>query len=224
MVEIKNVKVYELKECIHACRNAKRLSYEELKYSFREPVISEEDIVRAIKLSKSPVNSGHANFLKGIRVSFDIIYPNYFSPELQRYNFLDIITSSSKMHTLLNLDLNKSCNKYVGQRQIKEIENYINNYNNIENNNENVKGYIINLRDDSFVANSKKEALYYTWMQILSNCPMGLELFMRVSTNYMQLRNIYHQRKAHKLKEDWGAFCEMIENLPYFEEFINTKK
>ena len=36
------------------------------------------------------------NFRKGIRVSFDIKYPNYISPELQRYGFVDIVSSSSK--------------------------------------------------------------------------------------------------------------------------------
>ena len=62
---------------------------------------------------------------------------------------------------------------------------------------------------------------YETFIVALNNCPLGVELFMRCNTNYMQLRNIYQQRKNHKLKEDWGAFCKMIEELPYFEEFIN---
>lgn len=62
---------------------------------------------------------------------------------------------------------------------------------------------------------------YENRIKLLSNCPMGIELFMRVSTNYMQLRNIYHQRKNHRLIEDWGAFCNMIQRLPFFEEFIN---
>ena len=25
----------------------------------------------------------------------------------------------------------------------------------------------------------------------------------------------------HRLREDWGAFCKMIQELPFFEEFIN---
>ena len=41
--------------------------------------------------------------------------------------------------------------------------------------------------------------------------------FTRVSTNYLQLKTIYKQRKNHKLKEDWGAICTMIEELPYKE-------
>lgn len=61
---------------------------------------------------------------------------------------------------------------------------------------------------------------YDSFIRLVSNTPLGLELFMRVSTNYLQLRTIYHQRKNHKLKEDWSAICKMIESLPYFKEFI----
>lgn len=43
---------------------------------------------------------------------------------------------------------------------------------------------------------------------------------MRVSTNYLQLKTIYKQRRNHKLKEDWGAICNMIEELPYPELII----
>jgi hypothetical protein len=61
---------------------------------------------------------------------------------------------------------------------------------------------------------------YENFMYVLNNCPQGIELFMRCSTNYEQLATIYKQRHNHKLKEDWGAFCEMIENLPYANELI----
>ena len=64
------------------------------------------------------------------------------------------------------------------------------------------------------------EAKYERWMKVLSNTPLGLELFMRVSTNYKQLQTIYYQRKNHRLKEDWGAFIKFIEELPYFKQLI----
>ena len=76
------------------------------------------------------------------------------------------------------------------------------------------------LNGETYKINSKEDALYVAWMQIIANCPLGLELWMRVSTNYKQLQTIYYQRRHHKLVEDWSAICEMIENLPYFKEFI----
>ena len=47
---------------------------------------------------------------------------------------------------------------------------------------------------------------------------------MRCSTNYMSLRNLYHQRIHDKLKEDWGAVLDMIRNLPYAEDLITLGK
>lgn len=56
-----------------------------------EPKYSE---ARAMKLAQTPIGSGHNNFLKGIIVQFDVTYPNYWTPQLQRYNFIDIISST----------------------------------------------------------------------------------------------------------------------------------
>lgn len=194
MVKIENLKIYELKESIIACRNAMRINlpdYESLDEF-------EKSLNRAISLCKTPSNSGEANFLTGIRVAFDITYPNYFSPELQRYHWIDIVTSSSKMHKLSSIAIAGSFNKYVSSENIEMMR--------------------------ILAANFNIDPTYENRMKLLSNCPQGIELFMRINTNYMQLKNIYHQRKNHRLKEDWGEFCSMIENLPYFEEFINTTK
>ena len=62
--------------------------------------------------------------------------------------------------------------------------------------------------------------IYDAWMTIISNCPAGLEMWERCSTNYKQLQTIYFQRKGHKLKEDWGEFIKWIESLPYAHELI----
>lgn len=189
MVTIDNIKVYDLKECVIACRNAMRTTppeYTEEEFSKALP--------RAIQLAKCGGGSGHSNFRKGIRVSFDIKYPNYFSPELQRYAFVDIVTSSSKMHKLVSMDMDACFNKYVVAQSKELMKRLITQYNECKS--------------------------YENFMRVLSNCPLGVELFMRCSTNYEQLATIYRQRKSHRLKEDWGAFCEMIENLPYANELI----
>jgi hypothetical protein len=195
MLEISNVRVYDLEESVIACRNAMRITPPE--YTQEE---FEKSLPRAIQLANTPNGSGHQNFLKGIRVSFDIKYPNYISPELQRYNFVDIVTSSSKMHKLINMDMDYCFNKYVTEQSKQQMKDLIKQYN--------------------------QDKSYENFMYALSNCPMGIELFMRCSTNYLQLRNIFHQRKHHKLKEDWGVgFCEnFVNKLPYAKEFIIGEK
>lgn len=214
MTEIANVKVYDLKQSVIACRNAMRLTPPE--YTDEE---FEKSLPRAIQLAKCGGGSGHSNFRKGIRVSFDIKYPNYISPELQRYNFVDIITSASKMHKLVNMDMDYCFNKYVPQVFINEMKVLVNRYNLIKD----APNHIIHeftLRNGEKITAHKKDALYYAFMQCISACPQGIELFMRCSTNYEQLATIYRQRKHHKLKEDWGAFCTFIENLPYSKDLI----
>lgn len=219
MLEISNVKVYDLKESVVASGNAMRT----------EPVeCTDEEFEKGIKRVTRLVHSSlstdvhcHDNALTGIRVSFDVKYPQYWSMEFQRYHFADIVTSSSKMHRLCKMEVSKSCNKYVSQEIIEKFQEIVDRYNSAVND--------LNLTSYAFFNNETKEVefvkghdniVYALFMQMMSNCPMGLELFERVSTNYKQLQTIYYQRKNHRLKEDWGAFCKMIEELPYFNELI----
>lgn len=207
MVEISNVRVYDLKQSVIACRNAMRTEMPE--YTEEE---FEKSLPRAIKLveaSRNGVVKCHDNFLTGIRVSFDIKYPNYFTPELQRYHFLDIVTSSSKMHKLVKMDMDACFNEYVTDESKKQMKRLIAEYNEL---NDKMPPF------DEFREHETK--VYKAFMRIVSNCPLGVELFMRCSTNYKQLQTIFHQRKNHKLKEDWGAFCDFIRGLPYAKEFI----
>ena len=51
-------------------------------------------------------------------------------------------------------------------------------------------------------------------LRLLYNAPSGLELTARVTTNYRQLKTIYHQRKNHLLP-NWQMFCEFIRSLPH---------
>ena len=201
MLEITNWNVFELKESVIACRNAMRITPPE--YTEEE---FKKSLPRAIALAKCGGGSGHSCWRSGVRVSFDIKYPNYISPELQRYHFLDIVTSSSKMHRLVNMDMDACFNKYVTKKSKDQMKELIKEYNEAKD------------------SNKSKEVVYSAFMRVISNCPQGIELFMRCTTNYEQLATIYKQRKHHKLKEDYGAFCAFIESLPYAKELIICDK
>ena len=188
MVHIENWKVYDLKESVIAARNAMRLTPPE--YTDDE---FEAALPRAAKLAKLGGGSGHSNFRKGIRVSFDIKYPNYFSPELQRYGFMDIVCSSSKMHKLTSMNMDCCFNEFVTDDSKSQMKNLIQIYN--------------------------YDKTHDNFMRVLSNCPLGIELFMRCSTNYEQLATIYRQRKNHRLTE-WHDFCDWIKSLPFADILI----
>lgn len=207
MLEIKNTRVYDLKESIIACRNAMRLELPE--YTDEEFEKSFDRAKKLVQASKNGIVKCHDNFLTGIRVSFDLKYPQYISPEIQRYHFFDIVTSMSKMHRLTKMDFDKCCNKYVTQTSIDQMNQLIADYNKIAD----------ELVLDGY-HEDHAERLYVAWMKIVANCPAGLEMWERCSTNYKQLQTIYFQRKGHKLKEDWGAFLKWIESLPYAHELI----
>ncbi len=68
---------------------------------------------------------------------------------------------------------------------------------------------------EQYIEEYNEEQSYENFMKVLSNCPLGLEKWMAISTNYLQLKTIYNQRKNHRLKEDWGVIIDMIKNLPY---------
>lgn len=57
------------------------------------------------------------------------------------------------------------------------------------------------------------------YLEILYTNPAGFELTARLTTNYRCLKNIYMQRKNHRLPE-WREFCSWIESLPYAKELI----
>lgn len=74
MLEIKNWQVYDLQQSVIACRNAMRTEMPE--YTDAE---FDNSLPRAIQLANTASGSGHQTFLSGIRVSFDLLYPNYIS-------------------------------------------------------------------------------------------------------------------------------------------------
>ena len=218
MLEFSNVKVYDLRESIISCRNAMRLEAPDYN--------SEEEFNKGLDRAKKLVNASkndsnvkcHDNFLTGIRVSFDMKYTQYISKQFQRYHWFDYVSSSSLMHRITKMDFSKCCNKYVSQASIDEVTKWVNVYNNILNNH--IEEYVFDTDKEKFHTYAYKDTIYTAFMLVISNCPMGTELFVRVSTNYKQLQTIYYQRKHHKLHEDYNAFIDMVKSLPYAKELI----
>lgn len=179
---------------------------------------------RIKRLSSVNIGTGHDTALKGIIVTMDLKYPQYFTTQLQRYHWVDIVSSQSKMHSLTKIkDIRANCNKFVLPSILSEVNDLIEYYN-IQDKYPFIYPCNI-LEDDGYgdlaavcvTVNSKEELFQY----IISNLPMGFELWMAISTNYLQLKTIYNQRRTHKLY-DWKDFCNWIETLP-MSELITSK-
>lgn len=195
MLTIKNTKVFGLEDAIKSSGFAMTTGEPDRK----EP-LNQKDYDRAFNLGANPSGSGHPNFLKGIIVQMDVLYPAYWTPEAQRYHWFDIVTSQSKMHRLssaIRLSGEDCFNKYVHPAMITLIQKLAEEF--------------------------KSNPTYENRMYLLSNLPHGYEMWEAISTNYLQLKTMFNQRKNHRLKEDWGAFCDWCLTLPLFTELTGCK-
>ena len=204
LVKIDNVKVYDLEECIIASGYPMRT-----EVGMRD--IEDGDMRRAINLTKasSTDNGAHGQFLTGIRVAFDVTFSNKVWVEAERYRFLEFVSSQSTMHKITKFDLDTSYNEYVNPKVIEIMKELVAEYNDLCGPEATA----------SFTPEELTEAKTRKYLEILYTNPAGFELTARLTTTYRCLRNIYKQRKNHRLPE-WRAFCSWIESLPYAEEFL----
>lgn len=227
-LRITNVEVYGLNESI----KASALPMLTKPIEDYEGEVTQKDLKRARTLARAKNGSGHDNFLKGVTVQFDIEYPEYWSPQFQRYHFADIVSSMSKMHRLTKANLSVSLDEFVSKRTRKYMKRLIKFYNDwkgdfnyavLDKDNE-----IVTICSDIHEVTVQEYETYkiidktILYEYIMNNLPSGYRKTMRVTTNYLQLKSIYHQRKGHKLLE-WEDFCDRIENLPLFSYLMLSK-
>lgn len=213
MSVVSNVKIYDLEESIIASGLAMRTEN-------KTRDITEKDLSRAHRLSAASDNGNgaHGQYLTGIRVSFDLTFSVKAWTEAERYRFLEFVTSQSTMHRITKFNLDTAYMKYVDSRIVDIIKEKVSIYNEI------LEDY--NLHKDNENEEWKrimKEHLDRLYLEILYSNPCGFRLTARMTTNYRCLKNIYIQRKNHRLPE-WQELCDWITTLPYFEELINTNK
>ena len=147
----------------------------------------EKALGRAMRLGTSIPNSGHDCFLKGIIVQANVSACGYWWLQWQRYHFQDIISSQSKMHKLLSFDLDEMYTDNVTEKAKENLRECIEKY---------------------------KEGLV-DFEYVLDNCPQGILLTARITTNYLQLKTVVSQRKTHKLKA-WKEYIKWANNLELF--------
>jgi len=189
-MQISNVNVYGLENAIRVSKLPMAVNAEDC---------TKEVTKTTTKLGSCKSGTGHDNFLKGIVVQFDMRFSNKMSVELERYHFIDFISSQSTMHRITKFAFKNQCNEYVDQRIIDVVQEMIDVYNGLED-----KG---------------TEFAMELYLTILYNVPSGFELTAGFTTNYQQLKTMYYQRRNHRLLE-WRAFCKWVEELPMFRELV----
>ena len=162
----------------------------------------------------------HSKFLRQIFVSVDITAPMYWWSEADTYKVGTVANSTSKMHKLACTPITPDC---------FEMDDF-NNGLIIEDDNNPTFIVTINDRAGVFIDaleklrqkyNETKDKRY--WKELIRWLPESWLQTRTWTANYEVLRNMYFQRKDHKLTE-WHQFCEWVESLPYSKQLITYTK
>ena len=170
------------------------------------PIIGKNDMKLATTLKKA--GTEHAKYLRMIQVWADFNMPRYWWSEFDTYKIGTTANSCSTMHKLLNnenpitLDLfeyDEESIKETLQIIVDKLEQMRHQYRD---------------KNDTY----PKNKLLRQAKQLL---PESFLQLRTVNLNYATISNIYHQRKNHRLKEEWiDTFCSWVETLPYSKELI----
>lgn len=164
--------------------------------------------VNDMKLAKRLIKAGseHCKFLRQIQVWADFNMPLYWWSEFDTYKF-NTKNSCSTMHKLLNSKKGIELSDFIYDKMDRQdIERTVTKLNEL-------RDRYLETKDFNYVIRAKKLL------------PTSFKQLRTVNTNYAELINIYHQRKNHRLKEEWqDVFCKWVESLPYMDEFLNIEK
>ena len=170
-----------------------------------------------LNLAQRMIKAGTSDrkFMRQIFVSVDITAPLYWWKEADTYKIGTVANSTSTMHKLASTPITFDCFEMDDFENLRVYDNepY------------NTDTFVTDIWDDiinycetlRLRYNETKDKKY--WKELIRILPEGWLQTRTVTLNYEVLRNIYFQRRYHKLTE-WHRFCEWIESLPYGKELI----
>lgn len=199
-----NTSVYNFENAFRGMRNPldswnKSDSY---KSSDVDYIIGKKDLKLAQKLIKGGVE--HSKFMRQIFVSVDITAPLYWWSEFDTYKVGTVANSCSTMHKLyaypfsINMfEVDNEYPRFIWDKLIDYLESVRQEYN-----------------------RTKDIKLFRIMKQLL---PSSFNQKRTITLSYAVLRNMYLQRKNHKLTEWSIDFVNWVKSLPYSEELICYK-
>jgi hypothetical protein len=151
----------------------------------------------------------HRKFLRQIHVWMNINEPRYWWSEFDTYHF-NTKNSTSTMHKLLNAKKDLTLDMFLYCPEDEDIAQL-------------VVDRLNHIRDLWLTARDMKDhkGMNYCLLRAKRILLEGFLQLRTVDTSYEEIRNMYHQRKHHRLTEEWiDTFCKWVETLPYFDIFI----
>lgn len=162
-------------------------------------------------LARKLIDAGpsHRKFMRQIFISMDIKAPLYWWKEFDTYKIGTTANSCSTMHTIMNEEF--TVNDFSHDNMLTITKEYL----------EDIVSHLNGLRSLYLKTEDPEQKKKY-WYSIIQILPSSYNQLRTVTMSYENLRNMYEQRRNHKLDE-WREFCRTIEFLPY-SKWITDKE
>lgn len=181
--------------------------------------LGERDLKLCKALIMADINNNsnsHAKYLRLFHVQASVIAPLYWWKEYDTYKVATTTLSSSTMHTLQKEPITIDNFELDNKESIKE--SFISN--NVQENADTSKypfwqmliEHLETLRKKYNETGDKKY-----WRELIQALPESWIQARVIDLDYQTLRNIYNDRKDHKLIE-WRKFCKWIEESLHFSK------
>lgn len=200
MIKFENTSVYGWEAAIRGMRNP--MNSWDKSDSIIDHIGLAEIGENDLKLMKQLIKAGndHSKFMRMILVTVDITAPLYWWKEFDTYKVGTVRNSCSTMHKIHEkpFELEDFSHEHLCSNSEKILKKVIE---------------ILNIERKNFITSKDK----FCWWQLIQMLPSSYNQRATVQLNYAVLRNMYHNRKNHKLDEWSQGFTKWVESLPYSE-------
>jgi hypothetical protein len=164
--------------------------------------LGEADKALAFKLLRA--GPDHSKFLRQFPIIIDFTAPNYFLREWDTYKIGTACNRTSQMHVLGKIPFDTSMFSFddVPPMYVESVLSLLN-----------------DARARWIDAGKRKGPEAEAWRAMVQLIPDSWNYRSLWSGSYQNLRQMYHARKHHRLRE-WREFCNWVETLPYAEFIV----
>ena len=194
--------------------------HEELKNYFTEYGVNFYIGENDMKLAQTLIKAGneHRKFMRQIFVSVDITAPLYWWKEFDTYKVGTVANSTSTMHKLATTPITLDCfeiDDYDRNLSLADNPKDDDGLDNISTFEEDIIYVLENIRQKYLETKDKRY-----WKELVRWLPESWLQKRTITMNYENVRNMYFQRRNHKLTEWSESFIKWVESLPYAKELI----
>lgn len=208
-MKFENTEVFNFDGAIRGARNPlESWSRSDSYFNNDNFIIGENDLGLMQRLINAAIKEGnsHSKFLRQIMVCVDITAPLYWWKEFDTYKVGTVANSTSTMHKMASKPITLDCfetddycpEAITSKEEIDYMIQFL----------EGLRAKYLDTKDKRY------------WKELIRWLPEGWLQTRTVTLNYQVLRQMYFDRRNHKLSEWNNSFVKWIHTLPYAKELI----